>query len=99
MIVRGIRKENVEVDVEPKRLVFALAEVIGVKDLFEDNRDEYSLLKENDGKYYLVNYRNSSYHGTPHYNEYSNKELSKDEFDIAQALVKMLDILKLSEKC
>jgi hypothetical protein len=93
MEVRGIRKEVVKVDVEPKELVLGLSKVIGVQALFIDVADEYAVLEEKDGKYYIVIKRNECYHGTPHYDEYSRKELTKEEYAAANGLREMMKII------
>lgn len=93
MIVNGIKKENVEVDVEPRELVRGLAKTIGVQALFEDSSDEYAILEEKEERYYIVFYRNMSYHGTPHYNEYTRNELSKEEYTVANGLKEMMKLI------
>ncbi|WP_373262020.1 hypothetical protein [Hungatella hathewayi] len=47
-----------------------------------------------DGKYYIVIKRNECYHGTPHYDEYSRKELTKEEYAAANGLREMMKIIQ-----
>lgn len=93
MEIKGVKEEVVKIDVEPKELVLGLSKVIGVQALFEDAADEYAMLEEKSGKYYIVIQRNISYHGTPHYNEYSRKELTKEEYAAANGLKEMMKII------
>lgn len=94
MQVKGVKREVVNVDVEPEELVYGLASVIGVQSLFKDVRDEYSVLEEKEDKYYIVFYNNTCYHGTPHYEEYSRNELTKEEYTVAIGLKEMMKIIK-----
>lgn len=93
MEVIGRKCETVKIDVEPRELVLGLSKIIGVQALFVDVADEYAVLEEKDGKFYIVAKRNICYHGTPHYEEYSRKELTKEEYTVANGLKEMVKII------
>lgn len=94
MLITGIKKETVKVDVEPKELVLRLAELIGIYPLFEENSDYYAELKEDGGKKYMVTYKNTSYHGSTNYSEKGRKNLTQEEYDAAIGLCQIMKIIK-----
>ncbi len=94
MEVKGISKETVIVDVEPKDMIIALSKVIHVKSLFKEGKDSYSKLEKKDNKYFLVIYGNQSYHGSPIYEEIHRIELSEEECHAAEGLKALMNIVK-----
>lgn len=99
MIVNGILRESVTVEVSKEELFLGLAKELGIASLFQENYGEYAVLEDvqtNDGtKPAIVIYRDDSYHGSSHYKQYSKKNLTEYQYEYAKA---MLEIKKTMKK-
>ena len=97
MIVNGILKQNVSVDVSREDLFMGLADELGVYSLFEERYGEYHELKEiqtNEGiKPAIVTYRDTSYHGSSHYEKVKERILTDNEYKYAKAMLEIKNIM------
>lgn len=96
--INGKMVANVTIDASAGELFMALAEEFKIKELFEEHRDEYSkvmLIEEkNEKKPYIVRYENTTYHGSPHYEEKSRRKITTEQYRIAQFMQEIYDTLK-----
>lgn len=88
--IKGTLTANVIIDASVKELFMALAKEFEIDGLFQDWNREYvsAELEMVDGVEIpcIARYRDTSYHGSPHYERVSRREISMKQYQIAQCL-------------
>lgn len=97
MIVNGIRTEKIAIDVSREELFIGLAKELGIYDLFMDDRDSYHKLEttKTSGKtqHTVVRYEDISLHGRPCFKKVSERILTDNEYECAEAMLKIKNIM------
>lgn len=88
MIIKGTEKREVAIDVCPLEIIGLLGKKYGIE--LEPQRDEYQKIeqeeKEDGPHYYIREYNDFSMHGSPYYKMVSEKEISKEQYNVIQAV-------------
>ena len=97
MVVNGIRTENIKIDVSREELFIGLAKELGIYDLFMNDRDSYHKLEttktSDKTQHAVVRYEDISLHGSPCFKKVSERILTDDEYECAEAMLKIKNII------
>lgn len=98
MIIKGILKQEVSVDVDQMELFMGLSKTMGIEDLFNDRYGMEVILrreKTKEGeKPFLIYSKDVSYHGSPLYKEYKRVELTDRQEKCAKLMKELYNVLK-----
>lgn len=95
--IKGTLTANVTIDASAKELFIALAKEFEIDDIFQDQNREYAKaeLKTINGvdTPYIVRYMDMSCHGSPHYEQISERKISLKQYQIAQYMSKIQSMM------
>lgn len=91
--IKGIKKEQVEVEVSPEALLRGLQEYFGITELFTPRRDNYWRWSEDGNS--MIELEPITYHGSPQYDTTGRKISDEKQLTAYMLLTELQKLLEV----